>query len=105
MSVEIRVYNNSGDDYVDFEGESEECIKSMPEFQKYSKKCGWDRGWIEVDDLSFGYEYALIEGIQDKVAKIVGKHLKKGYEIQSTNVVFKNDIKECWHIVHLVKKK
>ena len=33
MGVKIRLYNNSGDDYVDFEGESEEYIKSMPEFK------------------------------------------------------------------------
>jgi hypothetical protein len=42
MSVKLRVYI-SGNDYKDFEGESEECIKSMPEFQEAIEGYGYTK--------------------------------------------------------------
>ena len=106
MGVKIRLYNNSGDDYVDFEGESEEYIKSMPEFKaainiyRHTKK----KNILKLNGQK--YDYIILQGDQVIISGQIVNHLNKGYKIQATHVAsYGGDNDYGWHhIVHLIKE-
>lgn len=104
MSVKLRVYI-SGNDYKDFEGESEECIKSMPEFQEAIEGYGYTKKRYTLKDYGEKYDYIILEGAQDKISNQIVNHLNKGYKIQATHVATWGGSEGGYdHIVHLIKE-
>lgn len=105
MSVIIRLYN-SGCNYKDFEGESEECIKSMPEFQEQWKWQDYSGCISILKKCKLKHDYIILEGNQGIISDQIVDHLNKGYEIQATHVASYGGDNDWgyFHIVHLIKK-